>query len=36
MADRLSAVNLSNDSHQTRVVQPANGIPTFRLNENAV
>ena len=36
IADRLRTVSLSNNSHQTAVVKPVYGYPTFPLTAKAV
>ena len=35
-ADRLMTVSWGNDSHQTSVVKPVDGIPTFPLTAKTV
>ena len=36
IADRLRTVSSGNDSHQTGVIKPVNGIRTFPLTAKAV
>ena len=36
ISDRLRTVSLGNDRHNTSVVKPVNGIPTFPLTATAV